>query len=329
MSPIGESPGPSQSTATPSQRTTRQPTTLKSKRTTGDTTVTNVEEGTLLLEKLRLTIHGEPYTPANITLTLLQIAAGPGVGATAADCIRAVAFIIRENANTEAADDITQAVLEGIRGPAKALAASLAVIEIASDTLTETAASLGHATANFRAECATNNQRISETVEKLGEATGPTQRTYTDATQPPRLPAAHADVISRGDARARQILIDKLPNALTSELADMSEIQLVLKADLAVEMMGVAAGDRPAGMKFQGVMKLSNGGVVYEMQTEEQARWLRKEDVMRAFLAQYGDFVIKERRTMWWRSTSPSLSWRGRPRQPATSRKPTEWRKVM
>jgi hypothetical protein len=63
----------------------------------------------------------------------------------------------------------------------------------------------------------------------------------------------------------------------------------VEKAIVALDLMGLQAEDKPEGTRFVGVSKLNGaGGVMYEMDSEEAAEWLKGGNVMKAFIAKMG-----------------------------------------
>jgi len=68
-------------------------------------------------------------------------------------------------------------------------------------------------------------------------------------------------------------------------MAELTEKQLVEKANMALDLMGLQAEDKPEGTRFVGVNKLNGaGGVMYEMNLEEVAEWLKGGDVMKVFI---------------------------------------------
>ena len=72
-------------------------------------------------------------------------------------------------------------------------------------------------------------------------------------------------------------------------MVELTEKQLVEKANVALDLMRLQAEDKPVGTQFMGVSKLNGmGEVMYEMDMEEVAEWLKGSDVMKAFIAQWG-----------------------------------------
>ena len=72
-------------------------------------------------------------------------------------------------------------------------------------------------------------------------------------------------------------------------MAELTEKQLVEKANVALDLMGLQAEDKPVGTQFVGVSKLNGaGGVMYELDSEEAAKWLKENSVMKAFIVKMG-----------------------------------------
>ena len=64
------------------------------------------------------------------------------------------------------------------------------------------------------------------------------------------------------------------------------------KANMALDLMGLQAEDKPVGTRFMGVGKLNGmGGVMYEMDMEEAAEWLKGSDVIKAFIVKMGSMT--------------------------------------
>jgi len=86
------------------------------------------------------------------------------------------------------------------------------------------------------------------------------------------VPFAHSSNLARARARRCQVLIDKDPNMEQNNLNGLSKRELVTKANEAVgQLDGLCNGEE---ISFIGVIKLANGGVVYEMSMESAAKWI-------------------------------------------------------
>lgn len=93
------------------------------------------------------------------------------------------------------------------------------------------------------------------------------------------VPAAHTRVVARGDARRRQVLIDRDPKAAGDGIHNLSERELVKKATNALDNMGEDGADAPdGGVIFRSARRLKNGGVIFEMNTVAAASWFREPD---------------------------------------------------
>ncbi|KNZ71540.1 hypothetical protein J132_08632 [Termitomyces sp. J132] len=105
--------------------------------------------------------------------------------------------------------------------------------------------------------------------------------------------AKHEDIVLRTKAKMKQVIIN---NGKGGEgWKELSEKELVEKAKIARELMGIQGMDGPK-VEFMSARKLKNGGVLYELNSTEVAEWLSKRDVCKAFLKKYGaEAVVKDR----------------------------------
>ena len=77
----------------------------------------------------------------------------------------------------------------------------------------------------------------------------------------------HPNTLARAEARSCQILINKDPSADAIPFNELTEQELVTKANEAVENMGVPEGG--GELRFVGVKKLANRGIVFDLDTQE------------------------------------------------------------
>ncbi|KAF8515673.1 hypothetical protein JB92DRAFT_3114809 [Gautieria morchelliformis] len=106
------------------------------------------------------------------------------------------------------------------------------------------------------------------------------------------VPLAHLNTLARVKVRRRQILIDKDPGTELNPFKELTERELVAKVNEAVEYMDtLEEGEAP---RFVGVKKLVNGGIVFDLETQEAAEVIqtRREDFLRKFST---SAVVKER----------------------------------
>ena len=97
-----------------------------------------------------------------------------------------------------------------------------------------------------------------------------------------------AALVAKGNLLDRQVVVRKAQDADSDQLASLTERELVEKATVALELMGIAASDRPTGMKFIGARKTQSGAVIYTLDATASAEYLRREDVMRSFMDHFG-----------------------------------------
>jgi len=89
------------------------------------------------------------------------------------------------------------------------------------------------------------------------------------------LPVAHQSTLARARVRDHLVLIDKDPAVTTNNLDELTEKELVTKANEALDKMEHTNGSRPEGMRMVGGKKLRDSGVIYEACSVEAAKWLR------------------------------------------------------
>ena len=119
-----------------------------------------------------------------------------------------------------------------------------------------------------------------------------TAQTYA-AVVHSHLPTTHPSNLARQQAQRRRILLDSNSDA-THNLKDLSEAQIVAKANLALEQMNKST--QPAG-KFTGARILRNGGVVIEANEEGLAIWVQDSEQREEFQDAFdgGQAQIKEK----------------------------------
>ena len=112
--------------------------------------------------------------------------------------------------------------------------------------------------------------------------------TYADKVKR-KVPPTHATAVARADTQKRRIRPIKAMGMVGDGTNDLTEKQLVEKANLAMGMMMEGEDSRPEGSKFIGANKERGlGGVSYELNTEEVAAWLKVKATMLDFLSNMG-----------------------------------------
>jgi hypothetical protein len=273
------------------------------------------DQGRTYLEKNGYLTPGTMPTLPAIALILLQLIAAAGkIPKPIAEGIRAAALMLEEAQVGAAVEELVKRTLEGIAPTIQQLTEATektkgAVEDLESATIANTAT-----LEEFRQETHELNELIQSAVtdftEKIdnieGMKQGPTddgtqtasldpqqlqeRRTYATAARTPP-PLQHAEVFARSQGRDKQVLIDCLAGqgAEEEQGQQLNERELVKKANMSVELMGIQAEDKPDdGDLFVGAQRLRRGGILYLMKSTEAANWLRKTDVRKAFLDHFG-----------------------------------------
>lgn len=92
-----------------------------------------------------------------------------------------------------------------------------------------------------------------------------------------QLPLSHPTNLARARIQERQIVIDKDPSAPSDNLEDLTERELVAKANETIEMMRGQLGEEGNDASMIGAKRLKNGGILYELNSSGAAQWIRQE----------------------------------------------------
>jgi len=98
------------------------------------------------------------------------------------------------------------------------------------------------------------------------------------------------DANIRGQLQRKQIIMDG-DDASKEQTTKLTPKELVLKANLALEKLDADMADtlqennneRPDGTKFVAARILKNGGILFEMESEIGAQWLKQDEITRGF----------------------------------------------
>ena len=215
---------------------------------------------------------GAPLTMDGLASTLFQISALPGIGRTAVNSVRAVAYLLKEIELGEVAEairDIANAQFNEMTKDLKEFTEGLT--EKMTKDLEKKAAVLEKKTTE-----------LTEVAEKAAQQAG-NAGSYRDALTRATSgapPDANPRLAAKESIRQRQSLID-LPKGST--LSDCTNSILVGKF---AEAMGRATGQQH---KIRSALKLQNGGILVEMVTDEGAAWLALKANAEAFLLELGE----------------------------------------
>jgi len=217
------------------------------------TKVNNLGEGTALLEEEGYLIAGEQIRLEQLSIILFQLAkamASTQTQRTTADSIQAIAYVVDQLATEASATSIAEAVLAKLTIPIEQIQKATEFAATATPSTTQPG----------------NPQTYARVASRL-------------------IPPKHAEAITRGDMLERCFLVGGKDD---KALSDLSEKELVSKANTTLSIMESAALGSPEGIAFVGADILRSGTVAYHLNTLDAARWLQKDTNTRAFMSHFG-----------------------------------------
>jgi hypothetical protein len=275
-----------------------------------DSNIYDVTQARNFLERYSYVANGDQLTWSKLATIVLQLSQGNDkLQKHTTEGMRAVALVMDDMQAEEVTERVTGKVMKKLSP--------------LMDTLTELTKEAGKAAEGLRAAAESNTrtmdefreethtirdiitgaaEELEEKVSKIKEVNANQGDPGHDQQQPAMTYAAitrvqvapqHDEVIARTHSREKQVLIDDTGS--TTE--NMTERELVAKANMTIELMVTQAADKPEGEKlFLSAKRLARGGVLYLMVSTEAARWMRQSDVKRAFEEKYGGQAqIKDR----------------------------------
>lgn len=110
-----------------------------------------------------------------------------------------------------------------------------------------------------------------------------TQTPHTDAfsyaaVTRTHLPSTHATNITKNNDKRRQFTILPATSESDMGLTELTELEIVAKLTLAYETMTVGKEAAPSEIRFSGVRRMRKGGIVFELNSDAAADWLRNEE---------------------------------------------------
>ena len=107
-----------------------------------------------------------------------------------------------------------------------------------------------------------------------------------------QVPLTHQTTLTRARTRNCQILIDDEDAATANPLQNLTEQELVAKANEALDLS--KDQNTPTGGRFIGAKKLNNGGIVFDLNTAQITTWVKNNK--KTFTDKFGAMaVIKDR----------------------------------
>ncbi|KAF8231878.1 hypothetical protein L208DRAFT_1274819 [Tricholoma matsutake] len=246
-------------------------------------------------------VEGMETSMGMLSTVMLQLSQMLKLTKPAIEAFRALAFLIEEVSQKQIAGMITdhiEKLLDTMLGRVKTT-----LEEVMSD-LSSAAISATNTMDEFCDECHKLTEELTEVAEAVAETVGAVPilqsirdegpvpgrgGTYVDMAKK-MVPPMHADMIVRGEMQKQWVQLVKPAGLKVDGVVELTEKQLVEKANVALDLMGLQAEDKPDGTRFVGATKLRGaaGGAMYEMNSEEVVDWLKEGDVMKAFIAKMG-----------------------------------------
>jgi hypothetical protein len=256
---------------------------------------------------------------ANTLLILIHSVTTTKLGRAYAELFRAVAIMLHDEDTNNTAQLIASKVLDMQEATLAQLKTVSDKVGLAASSVSDAAASLeeranvlarqsdlaNECTQDLAAATISINDAASElrsstenVIAPTANSTGATYASVT-ATQAPITPANAAPRYAAARAKAvadeRNVILD-LSGDAAKDTAKLSEKELVDRANVAVDRMGLQAADKPDAFAFIAASKLEHGGIRYRMADKACADWLRRQDVREAFTAEFGgDGQLKDK----------------------------------
>ena len=263
------------------------------------------EVGQQHLEKSGYLAAGAPITMSALSMAALRLSQCTAkIPKPIMEGIRALAFVMEKMATDQMVEVVALAVVEKLTPHLEQATAATTSITSAVSDLSLVAVGSTKAINDFREEFHDLTKKLSDAVEVLEAeplaapapaATASYANVLRSQQQPP---PTHVAAVARGQTKEQQILIEKAPDADTNGLSDLSEKELVAKANMTRHLMGMEAGDAPPNTVFVGAQKLRNGGVLLQLNSVAAADWLRQSKVMKSFLSHLGGTSVLKMRLL-------------------------------
>ncbi|KIM85955.1 hypothetical protein PILCRDRAFT_5055 [Piloderma croceum F 1598] len=243
----------------------------------------------LFLAKHGYIAHDWVCSLRDLALVLFQLAVS-AKSTTAADRIKAVALILEAFKMDSHVNRAADAVLNKLGDPLEQITNAASKITRQQEGFRE-CSGVVHTPAEYIAEQAdiTANAineactTLSQQADKIGiinnKNAAPTNNninplTYAAITAMQFLPS-HSSFLARGWEFQCQIILDAAPGMPSDQgLTDLSEVNLLAKANTAYELMKVGKNDAPEGLRFIGARKLARGSIVLDLNSMEATIWL-------------------------------------------------------
>ena len=255
--------------------------------------VKDAASGKEYLEKKALAISGKPYTTNALTEILLHITQIKSVPLPAQTAIRAVAFILEEQAELKIADTVAKLAITAL-GP------HIATIHANTESLAKTAQELDSIRVKLSEPPATQDRssntndeaiierletmqrtidQISTTVKEPAKAVSYKEALMNGMSNPSGFDSQTVQRLAREAAKERQIIIN-IGNDSPLAPGKVSHAQLVEKIKSALTNLP----STDSALEVKTVTQYRNGGTMIEFASAEAANTLKKGDNQEKFL---------------------------------------------
>ena len=243
------------------------------------------------LTENELTLKGEELTMSTMAATLIQLCSGRFPQPKEMICgMRAIAICMEKIIHTRYTTNALDTVKEQVDD----------IVKEAKDAIEELVGEVRTVMKDTEEQLKKQKEtRTSNDVEKIIEKAvqSATKPTYAQALANSANPCtATRDLQIKNDAKARsklhrrQIILDG-DDATKEQASKLTLKELILKANLALEkldedMAEVLQDDnneRPDNTKFVAARILKNGGILFEMESENGTNWLKQPKITKAF----------------------------------------------
>lgn len=106
------------------------------------------------------------------------------------------------------------------------------------------------------------------------------------------LPSTHATNITRNSDKRRQFTIQAASRDDNMGLDKLTELEILTKLKLAYETMTVEKDSAPKDLRFTSVRRMKKGGILFDINTDEAADWLRAGETQKDFTKHFSASAI-------------------------------------
>lgn len=218
------------------------------------------------------------------------------------DSISAIAVLINDYATQCMVSDIVTAVKTQLQEHLDTFTSNVETMRDAVEHVTGAAKEMTGKLSDFNDGFQESAEQLAQATHELTEKAADTSKpankapelglehylkTYANAAKE-HIPPAHEAIVAKGYQSAKQIIIRKDPKSADNALTNLSEIELVAKANTTIDLMGTENFDMPPGTAFVGAKKLRNGNIMYLLNTHDAGNWINQTEVQKAFMESYG-----------------------------------------